>query len=98
MKLKLILRLNIDDPANGTVRRFIKTVTGEAPHVPRVGEGVVIPGGPLENLGARHVEEVIYPLDGSVILDFKLDGLTNDVQSQVNMLLAAGFEEVEARR
>ncbi|MEJ2859499.1 MULTISPECIES: hypothetical protein [unclassified Saccharothrix] len=96
MELQLTLRFNIDDPASGTTRRFVKSVNVRMPHVPRIGEAVVIPGDTVgTNLGARRVEDVIYAPDGTVILDLRLDGLTNDVESQVTVLRAGGFRELE---
>ena len=63
--------------------------------VPRVGEGVWIPGGePWTEIGAWRVENVIYPLDGSVILDFRADAIGNDPDHQASELEKAGFREV----
>lgn len=95
MNLTLTFRMKIDDPASGTTRRFTKVVKGQAPHVPRIGESVLIPGAePSKHLNARRVEEVIYPLDGTVILEFSLDGLYNNVEDQVKVLRSAGFNEI----
>lgn len=92
----MTLRFHIDDPAKGKTRRFAKSVNVEMPQVPRIGEAVIIPGlTPSTNLGARRVEEVIYAPNGTVILEFKLDGLSNDVEPQVNVLLVEGFRELE---
>lgn len=95
VKIALTIRFNIDDPTTSTVRRFCKKVEAELPHVPRIGEGLTLPGKDFtQYLGARRVEDVIYTLEGQVILDFKLDGFFNSVEDQVRMLVEAGYYEV----
>ncbi len=44
MRLDVTLRFRIDDVRSGVTRRFTKKTTGEYPHVPRIGEAVLIFG------------------------------------------------------
>jgi hypothetical protein len=93
--MRIVFRIRIDDPRTGGRRRFKYRAEIPYPHAPRVGEGVVIPTNSIEyNLGARHVEEVIYNLDGSVTLDFSLDGLVNDPTAQIDMIIQSGYQEI----
>lgn len=88
-------RFGVDDPITGTVRRFVFEADVPYPHVPRTGEGVVVPTiyrGEL--LGACRIERVIYDPYGKVILDLSLDGLVNNGHMQVQILLNAGFREI----
>ncbi|WP_143219282.1 hypothetical protein [Actinokineospora bangkokensis] len=95
MKIDMVLRIRLDDGRSGEVRWFTKQVQADVPHVPRVGEAVVLPGADGKtNLGARRVEEVMYPLNGQVHLDFRLDGVINDPEAQVAILRAAGYQEL----
>lgn len=95
MEMNLVLRFHLDDPATGRTRRFTKNVLAQAPHVPRVGEAIRVPGrSMIHHLGARRVEEVIYTLEDEVILELRLDGLGNAVDPQVETLVDAGFEEI----
>jgi hypothetical protein len=95
MEMNLVLRFHIDDPASGSMRRFTKKVLARAPHVPRVGEHVRVPGATTaQHLGARCVDQVIYTLEDEVILQLSLDGLTNPVDSQVKVLTDSGFIEI----
>ncbi len=88
-------RFRIDDANAARTRRFTYQTRVPYPHAPRIGEAVMIPTNDQDHdLGARRVEDVIYTLDGGILLDFRLDGLVNDVDGQVETLLKAGYREV----
>jgi hypothetical protein len=79
----------------GNTRRFVFEADVPYPHVPRIGEGVIVPtiySGEL--LGACRIERVIYDPYGKVILDLALDGLVNNCEMQIQILLNAGFREI----
>jgi hypothetical protein len=88
-------RFAVEDPISGSMRRFVFEADVPYPHVPRMGEGVVVPtiyrG---EMLGACRIERVIYDPYGMVILDLAADGLVKNVDMQVQMLLTGGFREI----
>jgi hypothetical protein len=88
-------RFGMEDPHTGGVRRFVFEADVPYPHVPRIGEGVVVPtiyrG---EMLGACRIERVIYDPYGMVILDLAADGLVKNREMQIQMLLNAGFREI----
>jgi hypothetical protein len=88
-------RFAMEDPISGGMRRFVFEADVPYPHVPRMGEGVVVPtiyrG---EMLGACRIERVIYDPYGMVILDLAADGLVKNVDMQIQMLLTGGFREI----
>jgi len=94
--VRVTYRFHLDDARIGKARRFALTVDDVSyPHAPRLGERVLVPTRDLaETSGARQVTDVVYDPFGKVILDFHLDGLVNDVDSQVEVLRAAGYHEL----
>lgn len=95
MEIPFILRFTFDDPDGAKRRRFAKDVTMQAPHVPRIGERIVIPGTGRTNLGAYEIADVIYTPTGKVILDFEVEGLLVSAEQQAQVLSSAGFHEVK---
>jgi hypothetical protein len=90
-------RIHLDDPSDGRERRFARKAEIPYPAVPRVGEYVVLPtNDPGATLEAREVSRVIYAADGLVILEIKIDGLSNDASSQVAVLQQAGYRELSS--
>jgi hypothetical protein len=54
---------------------------------------IEVPG--LPPLDGRPVDRVMYrPATGEALLDFRADGLNNDVEQQVAVLLEMGFREI----
>ena len=93
--MNIVFRVHIDDSSIGRERRFARDEDVRYPAVPREGEYVVLPTNrPDVTLQARQVTRVIYTPDGKVILEIRVDGLTNDVTSQVETLRGAGYREL----
>ena len=94
MNLNVTIQFRIDDPETAEHYVFARTIAATLAQVPRVGEAVVIPADqPNSTLGARRVSEVIYTLDGGVVLTFDLDGLGNNVDEQARVLRSAGYSD-----
>jgi hypothetical protein len=92
VQLEVTLQFRIDDPSTAERHIFSKKVNAQLAQVPRVGEAVVIPAErDGVTLNARRVSEVVYTLQGGVILTFDLDGLGNSVDEQAAVLRRAGF-------
>lgn len=89
----VILRFAVDDTVTAAPRFFVKTIEADLPGVPRIGEAVRVPAADFRaTLGTFRVEEVIYPLDGTVILQFRTD-FQVAAEDHVTELVAAGFRE-----
>lgn len=92
IELDLTIQFQIDDPETAEQHIFSRKISAKLAQVPRVGELVIIPGPDARsNLQARRVSEVIYSIDGQLVLTFELDGLGNDVDEQAKVLRSAGY-------
>lgn len=93
--MQVTYQFRVNDPVTGGPRHFILEAEVPYPQVPRIGESVIVPtvyeG---ESLGARRIDSVIYDSYGNVILDLRHDGVVNNFDMQVQILLNAGFWEV----
>jgi hypothetical protein len=85
-------RINIDDPSQGSTRRFVKRGMWPFPFAPRVGDHVK----PHESVPvAAEVKAVMLaPEENRILLDFRADGLRGDVREQIEALVDLGFIEV----
>jgi len=95
--MKIKFRVRIDDPSTVQIRLFVYEQDMPYPQVPRIGEAVIPASSSLsedQTLKPVRVADVIYAPDGTVILDFHLDGLDNDGSPQVADLETAGYREV----
>ena len=94
--MKVKYRFSLDDPAQARERRFVRDEDGwPFPSLPAPGDAVVIEAPGLPPLDGRPVDRVMYrPATGEALLDFRADGLNNDVEQQVSVLLEMGFREI----
>lgn len=52
------------------------------------------PATPGHHLNPRQVSRVIWAPDGTVLLDFEVDGFVNDPSAQAEVLEDAGYQEL----
>jgi hypothetical protein len=94
--VQVTYQFRLDDPATGAPRHFILEAEVPYPQVPRIGESVIVPTVyDSQSLGTRRIGSVIYDSYGNVILDLLLDGVVLNFDMQVQILLNAGFWEVQ---
>jgi hypothetical protein len=93
--VQVTYRFRIQDPVTLGMRQFVFEASVPYPQVPRIGEGVVVPTAYQgESLGTSRIDAVIYDPYGNIILDLLVDGLVNNFDMQVQILLNAGFREL----
>jgi hypothetical protein len=95
--MNVTFRIRLDDGATGLVRRFAMHADVPYSNAPHVGDAVELPvmGSPFgEGVGARRVHDVIWNLDGSILIDVAIDGVVNDPDSQVEVITRAGYVEI----
>jgi len=94
--VQVTYQFRFDDPVTGAPRHFVLEAEVPYPQVPRIGESVIVPtvyDG--ESLGTRRIDSVIYDSYGNIILDLLVDGLVLNFDMQVQILLNAGFWEIQ---
>jgi hypothetical protein len=94
--MEVSYRILLDDPASGTNRIFIREAGDwPFPSLPAPGDavGVDVPGG-WDLMEPRRIKQVIYlPAQNKAYIDIPVEAL-DDPAPQIDLLLAAGFEEV----
>jgi hypothetical protein len=95
--MMVTFRIRLADGTTGSVRRFAMHVEVPYSNAPHVGDAVELPvvGSPFgEGVGARRVHDVIWNLDGSIMIDVAIDGVVNDPNPQVEVITSAGYVEI----
>jgi hypothetical protein len=92
MQVRLTIQFLIVNILTGEPQAFSRKFDADLVQVPRVGEAVIIPGADSgSHLGARRVDDVIYSIDGQLVLTFNPVelGKTNDERAKA--LRSAGY-------